>query len=214
VQEPAGKPTVGIIDYQMGNLRSVAKGIEKAGGNPIVSDRFDDFRTASHLILPGVGAFRDAISELRRRDFVPQIRDWIASEKPFLGICLGLQLLLDVSYEGGEYEGLGVFPGEVVRFHFDQSEQALKIPHMGWNQVSSTQAIDGMLAQMPPNPYFYFVHSYHAVPKNSEDVWLTSEYGYRFCAALRRGKLYATQFHPEKSQSNGIQLLQNFLAVS
>ena len=91
MQEPAGKPTVGIIDYQMGNLRSVAKGIEKAGGNPIVSDCFDDFRTASHLILPGVGAFRDAISELRRRDFVSQIHDWIASEKPFLGICLGLQ---------------------------------------------------------------------------------------------------------------------------
>jgi glutamine amidotransferase len=166
------------------------------------------------LILPGVGAFRDAIAELERRHLVPLVRDWTQSGKPFLGICLGLQLLFDTSYEGGEYRGLGIIPGEVVRFPFSTSLNHLKVPHMGWNRVHSTRTDDPLLAGIPDSPYFYFVHSYFAAPKHAEDVWLESDYGQPFCAAIRRNNVYATQFHPEKSQSNGLSLLQNFLQLS
>lgn len=208
------KPIVGIIDYQMGNLRSVEKAIERVGGQPLVSSDPESFSHASHLILPGVGAFRDAIAELERRHLVPLVRDWTQSGKPFLGICLGLQLLFDTSYEGGEYRGLGIIPGEVVRFPFSTSLNHLKVPHMGWNRVHSTRTDDPLLAGIPDSPYFYFVHSYFAAPKHAEDVWLESDYGQPFCAAIRRNNVYATQFHPEKSQSNGLSLLQNFLQLS
>lgn len=203
-------PRVGIIDYQMGNLRSVSKGIERAGGVPIVSDSYADLQDISHLILPGVGAFRDAINQLRLRDWVGFIEDWVAADRSFLGICLGLQLLLEVSFEGGEFQGLGILKGKVVKFEFE--DRSLKVPHMGWNQVASRfGASDPMLTGLGPEPYFYFVHSYHAVLDRTSECWLTSNYGYEFCAAIRRGNLLATQFHPEKSQSNGIGLLRNFL---
>jgi glutamine amidotransferase len=203
-------PRVGIIDYQMGNLRSVSKGIERAGGIPIVGDSYGDFRDATHLILPGVGAFRDAIEQLRRHDWVGFIQDWVESDRRFLGICLGLQLLLDVSFEGGEYQGLGIVKGKVVKFEFE--DPSFKVPHMGWNQVASRfGAEDPILCGLGPAPYFYFVHSYHAVLERPGECWMTSNYGHEFCAAIQRGNLLATQFHPEKSQSNGIGLLRNFL---
>jgi glutamine amidotransferase len=207
-----GIPKVGIIDYQMGNLRSVSRAIERAGGIPMVCESYKDLESSTHLILPGVGAFRDAISELRRGDWVEFIQDWIAADRPFLGICLGLQLLLDVSFEGAQHQGLGIIPGQVVKFQFDPLPHApLKVPHMGWNQVQSHRAWDPMLQGLGPSPYFYFVHSYYAVPKASDAIWLTSNYGIDFCAAVQIGNLFATQFHPEKSQSNGIALLRNFL---
>jgi len=205
--------TIGIIDYQMGNLRSVERGVARAGGEPLVSGDWRDLRAATHLILPGVGAFRDAIDELHRRDLVGFLREWVEDHRPFLGICLGLQLLFDVSYEGGEYEGLRILPGKVVRFDFP-AEMRLKVPHMGWNQVVNRQSSENLSQDLPDSPFFYFVHSYYAIPYRSQDVWLESHYGHPFCAMVRRGNLAATQFHPEKSQSLGLTLLRNFLTTS
>lgn len=202
--------TVGILDYEMGNLRSVERGVERAGGRAVVSGDWRELQTVSHLILPGVGAFRDAIRELKRRDLIGLIADWTEQDKPFLGICLGLQLLFDVSFEGGEYEGLGILPGQVVRFAFPPG-RPLKVPHMGWNQVVNRIPGEPLMQGIPDQSYFYFVHSYYAVPRRAEDVWLEAHYGHPFCAAVRRGNLAATQFHPEKSQAHGLRLLTNFL---
>jgi imidazole glycerol-phosphate synthase subunit HisH len=207
---------VGIVDYQMGNLRSVAKAVERVGGTAIVSSQPAELEQASHLILPGVGAFGDAIRELRQRDLVGWIRDWIAEERPFLGICLGMQLLFDWSEEGGRHEGLSVLPGKVIRFDNANSPELShrKIPHMGWNQVRSQVQDDAMLTGMSETPYVYFVHSYYVVPDDHSVQWLTCEYGHEFCAAVRVGNMMATQFHPEKSQGNGLQMLKNFLQLS
>ncbi len=206
--------SVGIIDYQMGNLRSVAKGIEKVGGAAIVSANASELEQASHLILPGVGAFGDAMRELESRELIPWIRQWIERGKPFLGICLGMQLLFDWSDEGGRHEGIGIIPGGVVRFDNQNQpkNEHRKIPHMGWNQIRSTIESDPMLSGLSSDPYVYFVHSYYVVPENERDVWLTCNYGQNFCAAVQRDNLVATQFHPEKSQSDGLQLLKNFIS--
>ncbi|MCU0713317.1 MAG: imidazole glycerol phosphate synthase subunit HisH [Pirellula sp.] len=208
--------TVGIVDYQMGNLRSVAKAIEKIGATAIVSSDPAELEQASHLILPGVGAIGDAIRELKQRNLVPWIKDWIRSDRPFLGICLGMQLLFDYSEEGGRHEGLSVLPGRVIRFRNEGHPEweHRKIPHMGWNQVWSTKHDDAMLDGIGDQAFFYFVHSYYVVPDDSSCVWLQCEYGHRFCAAVRVGNMMATQFHPEKSQGNGLRLLTNFLSLT
>lgn len=209
---------VGIVDYEMGNLRSVERAVHRVGGRPLVSGDWRELQSVSHLVLPGVGAFRDAIHALKQRDLVGLIAEWTGNDKPFLGICLGLQLLFDVSFEGGEYEGLGILPGQVVRFAFPQGSalkgSALKVPHMGWNQVESRRSPDPLMQGIPDSSNFYFVHSYFAVPEDPEDVWLESHYGHPFCAAVRRGNLAATQFHPEKSQAFGLKLLGNFLQTT
>ena len=208
--------TVGIVDYQMGNLRSVAKAIEKIGATAIVSSNPTELDTASHLILPGVGAMGDAIRELKRRDLVPWIKDWIHSDRPFLGICLGMQLLFDYSEEGGRHDGLSVLPGRVIRFSNQGNAdwEHRKIPHMGWNTVSSHRHDDEMLEGIEDHAFFYFVHSYYVVPDDASCVWLECEYGHNFCAAVRVGNMMATQFHPEKSQNNGLRLLSNFLSLA
>jgi imidazole glycerol-phosphate synthase subunit HisH len=209
--------TVAIVDYQMGNLRSVAKAVETMGGETIVSGQASELQRASHLILPGVGAFGDAIRELRNRNLVAWIQDWIAQDKPFFGICLGMQMLFEASDEGGRHEGLSVLKGHVTRFdnkELQSSREGLgdrKIPHMGWNQVQSVDRDDAMLRGISADPFFYFVHSYYCKPSDESATWLTCEYGQKFCAAVRRGKMFATQFHPEKSQGNGLKLLKNFL---
>ncbi len=208
--------TVGIVDYQMGNLRSVAKGIEKVGGRVIVSSDPEELSLASHLILPGVGAFGDAMRELNQRDLIPWIKDWIASDRPFLGICLGMQLLFDNSEEGGLQPGMSVLPGRVVRFDNDSfpGNEHRKIPHMGWNRVQSRIANDPMLSSISHHPYVYFVHSYYVVPDDPRVTWLSCDYGQEFCAAVRVGNMLATQFHPEKSQTEGLQILKNFLTLT
>ena len=204
---------VGIVDYQMGNLRSVQKGIERVGGTAIITSDRNELSQVTHLILPGVGAFGDAIAELRNRNLVGFLQDWAKTTKPFLGICLGMQLLFDTSDEGGLHQGLGILPGTVARFDLQERHPDLKIPHMGWNQVTSTRPEDPMLSGMGTSPYVYFVHSYYVRPAEPQLTWLTADYGSPFCAAVRRGNLLATQFHPEKSQRDGLQLLANFLAL-
>lgn len=198
-----------IVDYGMGNLRSVQKAFEKLGHAAEICDQPSQLSGVEKLVLPGVGAFRDAIHEVRRREFVSPILDHLAAGKPFLGICLGLQMLFDVSYEDGEWPGLGIIPGKVVRF---QDQPGLKIPHMGWNQLQITGE-PPLLANIPRDAHFYFVHSYHVVPTDRSVVIAESEHGERFVAAIGRGNLWATQFHPEKSQKHGLQLLANFAAM-
>ena len=198
-----------IIDYGMGNLRSVQKGFERIGVAATICQQPSDLHDATHLVLPGVGAFRDAISELRRLNFDAPVRDHIASDKPFLGICLGLQLLFDVSYEDGEYPGLGIIPGSVQRF---KSQPDLKIPHMGWNSLTIRQQ-SPLWDGISTGDHVYFVHSYHVVPQDPTVVAATSNHGNDFVAAVSQGNLYATQFHPEKSQRVGLKLLSNFAGI-
>lgn len=200
---------IAIIDYQMGNLRSVQKAFEKVGSQAVITSDPRQLAHAEKVVLPGVGAFRDAIAELRRRDLTGPIRDAIDAGKPFLGICLGLQLLFDVSYEDGEYEGLGVLQGKVVRFDVPRE---FKVPHMGWNQALIRRRAP-LLDGIPEGTHFYFVHSYYVVPEDTEVIAIEADYHRPFCAMVWRDNLFATQFHPEKSQAQGLRLLQNFVAL-
>ena len=197
---------IAIIDYQMGNLRSVQKGFEKVGAQAMITSDANQIAEADKVVLPGVGAFEDAISELRRRALVDVIQDSISQGKTFLGICLGLQMLFDRSYEGGTHAGLGIIPGEVVRFDLPAE---YKVPHMGWNQAKFCQP-SRLLTGINEGTYFYFVHSYYVVPEARDVIAIESEYGQPFCAMIQRDNLFATQFHPEKSQQAGLRLLQNF----
>lgn len=199
-----------IVDYGMGNLRSVQKAFEKLGLAAQISTSPAEIASAAKLVLPGVGAFRDAIAELRRQNLVDPIKAHLAAGRPFLGICLGLQLLFDVSYEDGEWEGLGVIPGEVVRF---TDQPGLKIPHMGWNQLQPAGK-SPLLAGIPADAYFYFVHSYYVAPRDAGVIAARTEHGAPFVSMISRGNMFATQFHPEKSQRAGLQLLRNFGAIS
>ena len=195
-----------IVDYHMGNLRSVQRGIERAGGEALISSEPAEIAEAEKLVLPGVGAFGDAMHELRRRDLVGPIRDFIASGRPFLGICLGLQLLFERSDEHGEHEGLGVLAGDVVRFELPRT---LKVPHMGWNTVE--RASDApVLRDVHDGTHFYFVHSHYVRPADASVVALQCDYGGKFCAMVWRDNIYATQFHPEKSQADGLKILSAF----
>jgi len=200
-----------IIDYQMGNLRSVQKALEFVGAEATVSSDPHEIAAAEKLVLPGVGAFRDAIDELRRRDLESPIRDFVASGRPLLGICLGLQLLFETGYEGGTHRGLGIFAGEVVRFQGPRfaGPDALKVPHMGWNSVTKKSACP-LLDELRDGAHFYFVHSYHVQPADPSVMALTCDYGGDFCAMAWRDNVYATQFHPEKSQADGLKLLRHF----
>lgn len=194
-----------IIDYGMGNLRSVEKALEKVGGDVKVSRDPDDVRRADAIVLPGVGAFGDAMDNLRKRGLVEAIREEVAAGKPFLGICLGLDLIFEESDEHGLHEGLGLLPGRV-----ELLPTKLKIPHIGWNDVSirkPSRLLDGV----PDGSYFYFVHSYVVVPLQDSDILCTTDYGCDFVSAIQRGNIAAFQFHPEKSSALGLTILRNFV---
>lgn len=200
---------IAIIDYEMGNLRSVQKAFERVGHKAVITSDPAVLADAAKVVLPGVGAFRDAIAALRQRKLVEPIHAAIEDGKPFLGICLGLQMLFDTSFEDGEHEGLGIVPGEVVRFRVPAE---FKVPHMGWNQVRFRRRppiMDGI----DDGAYFYFVHSYYVVPRDDAAIATETEYALPFCSSIWRDNLFAVQFHPEKSQTAGLKLLKNFAVL-
>ncbi len=195
-----------IVDYGMGNLRSVQKAFEKLNVDAAICTKPEEIANAEKLVLPGVGAFRDAIAELKSKNLVEPILEHIQAEKPFLGICLGLQMLFEISYEDGEYEGLGVLPGKVVRF---ENQPDIKIPHMGWNQLNVADDVP-IFKDIPQEAYFYFVHSFYVVPTDENVIAAKTDHGVQFVSAVAKNNMFATQFHPEKSQKYGLKLLDNF----
>lgn len=195
-----------IIDYGMGNLRSVQKAFEAVGHRAEIVEDPDRIRAASHVVLPGVGAFADAMAELRRTGMDEAFKEAVRAGKPCLGVCLGLQLLFTTSFEDGEYTGLDLIPGKVVRF---DPRPGLKVPHMGWNTLTVRRPIP-LLEGIGEDPSVYFVHSYHAEPDDPADVAATSDYPEPFTAVVNRENLTACQFHPEKSQRVGLAMYANF----
>lgn len=202
-------PVIAVVDYDMGNLHSACKGLEKAGARTIVTDSPTDIEQADAVVLPGVGAFDPAIQHLRSRKLEEPIKKAIASGKPFLGICLGLQILFDGSEEGTE-PGLGVVPGMVRRFRW---EPGITVPHMGWNELEFTQTHSPLWQHLSGTPRVYFVHSYYVDPVNPNIRAATVTHGSQtVTAAIAHDNLMAVQFHPEKSSTTGLQILSNFVA--
>jgi len=201
--------TIAVIDTGICNLRSVTKALEAVGATIRVVRTPDEIvdSKAKGVVLPGVGALRDCVASLRATKLDAAVRDWISADRPFLGVCLGMQALFEHSEEGN-ITGLGIFPGKVVRF---QRPPELKIPHMGWNTVKFVQPKSPLATGLlPDGENFYFVHSFHCVPVDRSFVLAESDYGGLFCAAIARGRVFATQFHPEKSQAKGLQIYRNF----
>jgi glutamine amidotransferase len=194
---------VTIVDYGSGNLRSVQKAFERLGTAARITDDPQVVAESERVVLPGVGAFGDAMRALRQRGLVEPIVAHVRADKPFFGICMGLQLLFETGLEGGRHDGLGLLSGEVVRFDLPAG---IKVPHMGWNTVRWRDAATG-----GGDDWYYFVHSYHARPSDAVVVAATTDYGGEFVSAVSRGRLFATQFHPEKSQATGLGLLASFV---
>jgi len=222
-----------IIDYGIGNLRSIEKAFQHVGVPVLRTDDPADLARADRLVLPGVGAFGACIDEVRRRGLVRPILDAVDRGTPLLGVCVGMQLLFEESVEMGRHQGLGILPGRVVRFQrsytpepvatgiakaeasdaFIEEPRLLKIPHMGWNTILPHRQ-DPLLEGIEPGAYFYFVHSYHAASVAPEDVLATTTYGLDFPAIVARNKVFGVQFHPEKSQRSGLRVLKNFACMS
>ncbi|MFQ6027381.1 MAG: imidazole glycerol phosphate synthase subunit HisH [Dehalococcoidia bacterium] len=196
-----------VIDYESGNLRSVAKALEVAGVSPVVTGDPAHLESADAVILPGVGSGPAAMEALKQRDLTGPLRDYVASGRPFLGVCLGLQLLLDRTEEG-DAPCLGILPGQVKRL-----PQGLKVPHMGWNTVEFQQE-HPVFQGIPQGSHFYFVHSYYADPTDTAGIAGITEYGVPFCSIYARENLVATQFHPEKSGTVGLKVYQNFVQLA
>ncbi|MEO6245353.1 MAG: imidazole glycerol phosphate synthase subunit HisH [Opitutaceae bacterium] len=209
----AERPRIAVIDTGICNLRSVTKALEAVGASIQVVRSPDEVAAAGArgLVLPGVGALRDCVASLRASQLDATVRDWIGADRPFLGVCLGMQALFEHSEEGG-ITGLGIFPGNVVRF---RRPPEFKIPHMGWNTIRFVQPRSPLAAHLASEgEAFYFVHSYHCAPADPALVLAECDYGGSFCAAIARGRVFATQFHPEKSQAKGLQIYRNFAGVA
>lgn len=214
---------IAVIDYGMGNLRSVQKALEEVGAKARVTSDPADIKRCGKVVFPGVGAFGDAMKELRRRGLVDPIKDAIASGKPFLGLCLGLQLLFEKSEEAPGTKGLCVLKGEVKRFRDSWivdcgSKKRLKVPHMGWNEIDRYTITDTrstkLLQGVPNGSYMYFVHSYYVKPKDRASILTTTDYGIDFVSGVCKDNIYGLQFHPEKSQALGLKILKNFVGLA
>jgi len=195
---------IGIVDYGRGNLRSVEKALEKVGFEATIMSSPAEIGLVKGIILPGVGAFADAMQALRQGGWIEPLAQFARSGRPFLGICLGMQILFDIGEEHGEHAGLGLLPGRVVKF-----PPGKKVPHMGWNSLQLERP-SYLLEGIPNESYFYFVHSYYAVPGEKGDIVATSDYGIVFPAVVGKNNVWGAQFHPEKSSPWGLQLLTNF----
>ena len=204
---------IAVIDYGMGNIRSVQKALEFVGAKVIVTHDPDLILNANSVVLPGVGAFKDCMANLKKLKLVDPIRKFIDGGKPFLGICLGLQVLFEESEEYGPVAGLGILPGKVVKFPGGSSEtkngRPIKIPHMGWNQIKVKKNVP-LFRGVGDAPYFYFVHSYYVVPEDQNMIATVTNYGVEFVSGIQHKNIYAFQFHPEKSQTLGLSILERF----
>jgi len=196
---------IALIDYGSGNLRSVSKALEHEGACVTLVDSPEHLASAKAVVLPGVGSFGDCVRNLQQRDLWEPLREWLKADRPFLGICLGYQMLFESSEESPEIPGFGFFKGKVRRF----SENGLKIPHMGWNTLELKQHT--LWNGLTPNPYFFFVHSFFPQPEEESIITSIANYGEPFAASVARGRVAAMQFHPEKSQAVGLQVLRNFI---
>ena len=202
---------IAIVDYNMGNLASVKNAFAKLGKETVVESNPAKFKEYDKLILPGVGAFGDAMEHLRERDMINAIKEFAASGKPMIGICLGMQLLFESSEEFGEHEGLGLIKGHVKAFDSSKFSEPLKVPHMGWNRMFTKEhpLFDGL----DENHYLYFVHTYHVTCTDSKDIIGETDYGYRFTSAVAHNNIMGIQPHPEKSHENGLKILENFIKL-
>lgn len=202
------KPRLAVVDYGMGNLGSVSKALEKAGARVEISESRAVFGRADGIVLPGVGAFKEAMRRLKALRLADPLREWIRRGRAFMGICLGFQLIFDESEEFGLSRGLGCFPGRVVPF-----PKGLRVPHMGWNSLIPAPG-SALLGGLPARPFVYFVHTYFPVPKDSALVAARTEYRIKFASAIERGNVVGVQFHPEKSQKAGLSILRNFIRLA
>jgi len=202
---------IAIVDYGMGNLRSVSKAFQSQEFPAVVTRNPDDILQASGLVLPGVGAFGDCVKNLNEYGLIDPILRFIDSGKPFLGICLGLQVLFEESEEAPGVKGLGIIKGRVVKFP-DFKKEGLKVPHMGWNQISIKKDVP-ILYGVPENSWFYFVHSYYPSPEDDSVSAVKTTYSFEFTAAVQKDNIFACQFHPEKSSDLGLRMIQNFSAL-
>jgi len=208
-------PVIALLDYDSGNIRSVEKALRKVGADVHRTRTADGMRGASAVVLPGVGAFDDCVNALQRQDLLDGVRRWIAEGRPFLGICVGYQALFERSEEFNSCAlGLGIFKGPVVRFQTTPEEPRLKIPQIGWNQVEIARPDCPLYRGIPDGSWFYFVHSFYPQPEDPTIVATRTNYGRPFASSVWRDNVFATQFHPEKSQENGLKLLANFAELA